>query len=111
MFPMHFIIAVIDDTSRSASTDEMATIDAFNDQLRADGNWVFACGIDAPGTATVIDNRGDAGLFSDGPLIDSREYVSGFWIIDAENRDVAQRLAAAGSKACNRKVELRPLLD
>jgi hypothetical protein len=32
-------------------------------------------------------------------------------LIEAENIDVARKLAFAGSKACNRKVELRPLLN
>ena len=107
---MRFLVAVIDDTARSATTDEMAAIDEFNDRLVADGNWVFACGIGHPTTATVIDNRNDAGLASQGQLIDAAEYVCGFWIVEAEGLDEAQRLAAAGSKACNRKVELRPLL-
>jgi len=31
------------------------------------------------------------------------------WIIEAENAEVAERLAYSASKACNRKVELRPM--
>jgi hypothetical protein len=49
-------------------------------------------------------------MFSDGPFLESKEYLGGFWIIEAPDRDVALRLAAEGSKACNRKVELRPVL-
>jgi len=107
---MRFFIAVIDDTARSADSDERAAIDAFNDGLEANGHWVFACGIDGPTTATLIDNRDDAGLVVDGPLLDATEFVSGFWIIEADSLEVARELAIAGSKACNRKVELRPLL-
>ena len=107
---MRFFLAVIDDTARSADTDERAAIDVFNDSLEAKGHWVFACGIDGPSTATVIDNRGGRGLVTEGPLLDLAEFVSGFWIIEAENLGVARQLATAGSKACNRKVELRPLL-
>jgi hypothetical protein len=107
---MRFLIAVIDDTARSADSDERAAIDVFNDGLESNGHWVFACGIDGPTTATLIDNRDDAGLVVDGPLLDSTEFVSGMWIIEAESREVARELAIAGSKACNRKVELRPLL-
>jgi hypothetical protein len=36
--------------------------------------------------------------------------MSGFWIIQADSLEQAQALAAEGSKACNRKVELRPFL-
>lgn len=107
---MRFIIAVIDNQSGSASGDEMAAIDAFNDGLRDNGHWITACGINSPSTATVIDNRADAGIFTDGPLIDNDEYMSGFWLIEADSLEVAKQLAAGGSKACNRKVELRPLL-
>ena len=107
---MRFFIAVIDDTARSADTDERAAIDVFNDSLEANGHWVFACGIDGPSTATVIDNRDVRGLVTEGPLLDSTEFVSGFWIIEAESLEVARDLAMAGSKACNRKVELRPIL-
>ncbi len=107
---MRFLIAVIDHQSRSASTDEIAAIDAFNDDLQTNGHWIIACGIDSPSTATVIDNRDDLGSFTPGPLHDHDEYMSGFWLIHAADMDEALRLAAAGSKACNRKVEVRPLL-
>lgn len=107
---MNFLISVIDDQSNSASSDEMAAIDIFNDRLQSEGHWVFACGLGSPSNATVIDNRGGANLITDGPLIDSKEYVAGFWIISAPNLDVARKLATEGSMACNRKVEVRPFL-
>ena len=49
-------------------------------------------------------------MFSDGPFVESKEYLAGFWIIEAPDLDVALKLATEGSKACNRKVEVRPLL-
>jgi len=49
-------------------------------------------------------------VFTDGPFIESKEYLAGFWIIEALNLDAALSLAAAGSRACNRKVEVRPFL-
>lgn len=107
---MQYLISVIDDTAGLATTDEMAAIDAFNDRLQADGHWVFAAGLADPGSATVIDNRGDAAIVTDGPFIESKEHVAGFWIIEAADLDVALRLATEGSKHCNRKVEVRPML-
>jgi len=71
---------------------------------------VFAAGLGSPDAATVIDNRGDEPLFSDGPFVESKEYLVGFWIMEAADLDVALKLAAEGSKACNRKVEVRPIL-
>jgi hypothetical protein len=107
---MKYLISVIDDRSSSGTSDELAAIDAFNDRLRAQGHWIFAGGLASPDTATVIDNRGAKALVTDGPLMESTEYVSGFWIIEASDLDLALQLAADGSKACNRKVEVRSFL-
>jgi hypothetical protein len=107
---MQYLVSVIDDTAGLAAPDEMAAIDAFNDRLEAEGHWVFAGGVASPSTATVIDNRGGEAMFTDGPFLESKEYLAGLWIIEAAGLDVALRLAAEGSKACNRKVEVRPFL-
>jgi hypothetical protein len=107
---MQYLVSVIDDTAGSATPAEMAAIDTFNDRLTADGHWVFAGGLGSPSTATVIDNRGSEAVLTDGPFVESKEYLAGFWIIEAPDLDVALKLAAEGSKACNRKVELRPVL-
>ena len=107
---MQYLVSVIDDTAGLATPDEEAAIDVFNDRLKAAGHWVFAGGLAAPSSATVIDNRGEEAMFSDGPFLESKEYLVGFWIIDAPDLDVALKLAAEGSKACNRKIEVRPFL-
>jgi hypothetical protein len=108
---MHYIMFVIDDQSASASSNEMTAIDAFNDQLRADGYWVMAAGIGRPASATLVDNRRNHGSIShDTSLFMTPEHYSGFWIVNVPSPDVALQLALAGSNACNRKVELRPFL-
>ena len=107
---MQYLVSVIDDDAGLATPDEQAAIDVFNDRLEAEGHWVFAGGVASPSTATVIDNRGQEAMITDGPFVESKEYVVGFWIIEAADLDVALRLAAEGSKACNRKVEVRPFL-
>ena len=105
-----YLISVLDDTTDSATAEEMAAIDAFNEQLKADGHWVFAGGLASPSTATVVDGRdGERGVHRRAlpgvegvrrRLLDHR----------GPDLDVALRLAAAGSKSCNRRVELRPFL-
>jgi hypothetical protein len=107
---MQYLVSVIDDKTNSATPEEMAAIRAFNEGLMAEGHWVFAAGLSAPGAATVIDNRGGEAVFTDGPFLESKEYFAGFWIIEAAGRDEALALAAEGSKHCNRKVEVRPFL-
>ena len=105
---MQYLVSVINDTADLATPDEMAAIDVFNDRLQAEGHWVFAGGLGSPSSATVIDNRGEEAMVTDGPFLESKEHIAGFWIIEAADLDVAIKLAAEGSKACNRKVEVRP---
>lgn len=107
---MKFIIFVIDDQTGSATSSEMAEIDLFNEKLQANGNWIFAGGLANPSKANVIDNRDGAAIETGHPLFDQRENYSGFWLIEAAIATKAKELAFEGSKACNRKVELRPLL-
>src|ERR1700685_39476 len=104
---MQYLVSVIDDTAGLATPEEMAAIDAFNDLLQAEGHWVFAGGLAAPGSATVIDNRGEEVMSPDGPFLEPKEYLAGFWVMEAADLDVALTLAAEGSKACNRKIEVR----
>src|SRR6516162_4112416 len=107
---MQYLVSVINETADLATPDEQAAIDVFKERLIAEGHWVFAGGLAAPSSATVIDNRGEEAMFTDGPFLESKEYLIGFWIIEAVDLDVALKLAAEGSKACNRKVEVRPFL-
>jgi hypothetical protein len=108
---MRFLISVIDNESGTALPGEMAVIDEFNENLQANGYWVIAVGIASTSEAISIDNRTGEGALAPGSSLYATDYMSGFWIIDVPSRDLALELAQEGSKACNRKVELRPLLS
>lgn len=105
-----YVISVLNDSDDLATEEEMAAIDVFNEQLQTDGQWVFAGGLASPSSATVVDGRGGEPVFTDGPYLESKEHIVGFWIIEAPHLDAALRLAAQGSRSCNRRVELRPVL-
>lgn len=107
---MEFLLSVVHDRPSLADPDEQAAIDVFNDRLKTEGYWVFAGGLGTPDGATVVDNRGTESVVTDGPFLESKEYLAGFWIIEASDLDVAIKLATDGSKACNRKIEVRPFL-
>ncbi|MFI5695121.1 YciI family protein [Kribbella sp. NPDC051586] len=107
---MQFLVSVLDDKTNSATADEMTAISAFNERIIADGNWVFAGGLAAPGAATVVDNRGAEAIFTDGPYLESKEYIAGLWIMQAEDLETARKLVTEASKACNRRLEVRPFL-
>jgi hypothetical protein len=107
---MQYLVSVIHDQPGTATPAEQAAITVFNDRLRAEGHWVFAGGLASPSAATVIDNRDREAVFTDGPFVESKEFLAGFWIMEAADLDVVLKLAAEGSKACNRRVEVRPFL-
>src|ERR1700685_4129214 len=104
---MQYLVSVIAGPDTLDTADEQAAIDVFNDRLQAEGYWVFAGGLGSPSSATVIDNRGGEAMITDGPFVESKEYLAGFWIMEAADLDVALKLAAEGSKACNRKIGVR----
>lgn len=97
--------------SEEAMKQAMADTGKFNERLQEEGYWVFANGLAPSTTATVVDGQGAEPVVSDGPYLESKEYLGGFWIIEAPDLDVALRLAAEGSKACRGKVEVRPFQD
>ncbi len=107
---MQYLMSVIDDGTGPATPKEDAAIDAFNDRLRSEGRWVFAGGLASPNASTVIDARNGEPLITDGPFLESKEYLAGFWVIEAPDLGVALKLAAEGSEACHRKIEVRPIL-
>lgn len=115
---MQYLLLVIDDSTNrteteletgTATPEEMAAIDVFNERMQRDGQWLFAAGLAVPHTARTVDNRRGKGLVTDGPFAESKEFIAGFWIVEASSDDVALALAADGSLACNRKIDMRPI--
>ena len=108
---MQYLVSVLFDGPTLATDEEQAAIDVFNEKLIADGHWVFAGGLGEPASATVSTTAAGGSRSSPtGPMSSRRSSSPGFWIIEADDLDVALKLAAEGSKACNRRVEVRPFL-
>lgn len=105
---MQYLVSVIDDRSNPGSPDRRSAISEFNERLIAEGYWVFAGGLADTEAATVIDNRGEHPVISDGPFVETKEYLAGVWVWEAPDLDVALALAAEASKVCDRKIEVRP---
>lgn len=94
--------------SAEESAAQMEATGVFNARLQQEGRLVYANGLSEPSAATVVDGTGAAPIFTDGPYLESKEYMAGFWIIEAADLDEALKLAAEASGACGRKVEVRP---
>jgi hypothetical protein len=93
-----------------ANVQEMyAAVDKFNKEVQASGSWVFAGGLNPASTATVVDGTGSGDpVITDGPYLESKEHLGGFWIVDVPDLDAAIELARKGSAACQGLVEVRP---
>ena len=101
-----------DGTSPYSSEEEMqqafAETGAFNAELQAAGTWVFAGGLEFADTAKVVRRRDGALERTDGPYLESKEHIGGFWIIEAADMDEALAWAEKGATACRGDVEVRP---
>jgi len=80
----------------------------FNDKLMAAGQWVFGGGLERPSTASVVDNTEGKNVITDGPFIEGKEHIGGFWVIEASDLDAAMKWATEASAACEAPVEVRP---
>src|SRR5690606_2521639 len=94
--------------SKKAMLESFADTGAFNDKLEREGHLVFADGLEAATTATTVDGRGDAPVFTDGPYLETKEFLGGFWVIEAADLDEAPARAAEAARACRGRVEVRP---
>lgn len=97
-----------DHPSREAMLQSFADTGAFNQRLIDSGQFVFADGLTTALDATTVDGRGDTPVITDGPYLESKEHLGGFWVIEAADLDEALRLAADASHACGSAVEVRP---
>jgi hypothetical protein len=90
----------------------MARIEAdlhrLNQALRDSGSWVFTGGLHGPASATVV--RPD-GMITDGPYLEGKEHVGGFWIITAPDLDAALAWAGQAAAATGLPIEVRPFQD
>jgi hypothetical protein len=98
--------------SEEAMQAAFEATDRFNTKLQESGSWVFGGGLHPADTATVVDaTKGGDPLFTDGPFIEGKEHLGGFWIITAPDLDAALKLAEEASVACANPVEVRPFQD
>ena len=83
-----------------------AAVDAFNEKIK--DRTVFVGGLAPPETATTVDGTGTSVVMTDGPFVESKEHLGGFWMLELPDLDAALELAGEASKACANPVEVRP---
>ena len=83
-------------------------LDALHQELKAAGAWVFAGGLHAPSTATVVRLQDGDVLTSDGPFAEGKEHLGGFTIVKAPDLDSALEWGCKLTRATTLPIEVRP---
>ena len=89
----------------------LAAVGAFMAELTSSGALVFAGGLHPPSTAVTVDNTGDGLVLADEPFTRAPEYLGGFWVVEAADREAAVTWAAKASKALGARIEVRAFQD
>ena len=109
-----YLVAIHHPDNYDASLEDDAMvrdIQALNDEMVAAGAWFFAGGLQsAPLAKSLRKQPGGAVVITDGPYIEAKEHIGGFWILDADNMDEALAWGRKAVIACRAPVEVREFL-
>ncbi|MEU0005547.1 YciI family protein [Streptomyces sp. NPDC006314] len=112
----HYLLSVVQPTdgqppATEELTDIVSDVEAFNDELRAAGAWVFAGGLHGPETATMLRPKDGDVLITDGPYAEGKEYLGGLCLIRAADLDEALGWGRKAALATTLPIEVRPFVD
>ncbi|WP_020400409.1 YciI family protein [Kordiimonas gwangyangensis] len=110
---MQYLVAIHHRTNYDPSVEEddaMARdIDAVNDAMVAAGIRVFVGGLKSIREArSVILGADDEFIITDGPYLETKEHIGGFWVLELPNMEEATEWGRKAAKACRAPVEVRP---
>jgi len=110
----HYLLSVYPPADQEQTLDDAALqklgrdIDALNERLRTSGSFVFAGGLHQASSATVVRERNGNVVTTDGPFLEVKEHVGGFYVIEAADLDAALAWASQATVACQAPIEVRP---
>ena len=86
----------------------MRDIDVLNEEMEAAGARFFAGGLSAARSAKSLRAQPDGKVrITDGPYLETKEHIGGFWIVNAANLDEALEWGRKAVVACRAPVEVR----
>jgi len=107
--PQFLVSGYLPDNFDPSTQDEavMEEIHALNREMTAAGVRKFACGL-GPARTLRSQSNGEV-LVTDGPYLETKEHVGGFWILETADLEEAVVWARKGAKACRTAIEVRPI--
>ena len=84
---------------------------ALEEEMKAAGAWLFSGRLTEPDMATVVRVSAGEALMTDGPFVESKEHLAGFYIVEADDLDAALGWATRTSTIIGMPIEVRPFWD
>jgi hypothetical protein len=109
IMPQYLVAGYLPDDFDPSQADERTgrEIHALNKEMIAAGVRKFACGL---GSAKSLRAQTDGGvLITDGPYLETKEHIGGFWILECADMDEAVAWARKGVAATRGQVEVREI--
>jgi hypothetical protein len=111
----HYLLSVhsVEGEAREPMTDEEMQqshkqLGILEQEMKSAGAWVFSGRLHEPDTATVVRLSGGEVVTTDGPFVESKEHLGGFYIIEAGDLDAALAWASRVTEAIKIPIEVRP---
>ena len=112
---MRYLLSVhsVEGEVRDPMTDEEMRqshqqVRVLEQEMKSAGAWVFSGRLHEPDTATVVRRSGGELVTTDGPFVESKEHLGGFYIIQAADLDTALGWASRVTDAIKAPIEVRP---
>ncbi len=110
-----YLVAIYrpDDYDGSVETEAMTDeIHALNREMMAAGARKFAYGLSPASSAKSLRTQPNGKvLVTDGPYVETKEHIGGFWVLEAADLDEALEWGRKAAVVCRASVEVRPLLQ
>ena len=86
----------------------MARVIALEAEMDASGTFVFGGALHGPDASTVLRTGEGGVVMMDGPFVEAKEHIAGFYIINADDLDAALAWARKVAEALDHSIEVRP---
>ena len=103
----------VNEWGKKSPSEQMSQMDAcfaYDEELKKNGNWVWGEALQGPDSAATLRYADRKVTVTDGPYAETKEALTGYYVIDAADLDAAVKIAARIPAAWGGAVELRPVI-
>ena len=109
----YMLLIYLDEQSVSEAEREHCYAESaqYAHQLNSKGQYLAAAPLHPSSTATSVRVRDGKRLVTDGPFAETREYLGGYFLVNARDLDEAITIAAQIPGARLGTIEIRPVME